>query len=94
MRWVPILLVSMMISLAFSACSSARPLEFRASAPAIPHPMERPPVPNPEPITTLPVPVAGMCLTPAAAENLLRSLADANRWVAECRARLDYYGQR
>lgn len=83
-----------LMSLGFCACSSGRALEIDASVPAIPRPDSRPPVADPPPIAAPAPAFNGVCLDGKQAEVLLRSLADAQRWIEECRARLDYYGER
>lgn len=91
-----LLLLLLLIALSFSACSGARPLGTRVSVPAITHPLERPPLPDPVAFSARPVEFTehdgALCLTPQAYENLARNLADLVRWVQEARARLDYYG--
>lgn len=96
--------VSILALLTFSGCSSL-PLQVTSTPADIERPVEKPVIPDPQPINTAPVkwlvltpdrlPKGGAWvyygITPQQYEVMARNMADILRWVKEARWRLDYY---
>lgn len=95
----------MMALSVLTACSAVpQALRVETATTGIERPKKRPPLPNPEPINTLPVEwkvmkegdvvpdgAALFCLSPRGYESISRNQAEILRWVEGAHWRLRYY---